>query len=54
LRQPLGVALVGGLIVSQVVTLYITPTLYIYMEQLSAATRRLFGKRAPAASESGA
>jgi HAE1 family hydrophobic/amphiphilic exporter-1 len=41
LRQPLGVALVGGLLVSQVVTLYITPTLYIYMEQLSAATRRL-------------
>jgi hydrophobic/amphiphilic exporter-1 (mainly G- bacteria), HAE1 family len=41
LRQPLGVALVGGLIVSQVVTLYITPTLYIYMEQLAAATRRL-------------
>jgi HAE1 family hydrophobic/amphiphilic exporter-1 len=54
LRQPLGVALVGGLIVSQVVTLYITPTLYIYMEQLAAATRRLLGKREPAASETAA
>ncbi len=36
LRQPLGVALVGGLLVSQVLTLYMTPALYIYMEQLSA------------------
>ncbi|MDP2411081.1 MAG: efflux RND transporter permease subunit [Pseudolabrys sp.] len=42
LRQPLGVALVGGLFVSQLVTLYLTPALYIYMEQLSAGTRRLY------------
>jgi HAE1 family hydrophobic/amphiphilic exporter-1 len=48
LRQPLGVALVGGLLVSQVLTLYMTPTLYIYMEQLAAGTARLvrrFGRR---------
>ena len=44
LRQPLGVALVGGLLVSQVLTLYMTPTLYIYMEQVAAGTRRLFRK----------
>ncbi len=41
LRQPLGIALVGGLIVSQVLTLYMTPVLYIYMEQLAAATHNL-------------
>jgi HAE1 family hydrophobic/amphiphilic exporter-1 len=44
LRQPLGVALVGGLIVSQAITLYLTPTLYIYMEQLAAQSRRLYGR----------
>ncbi len=44
LRQPLGIALVGGLIVSQVLTLYMTPVLYIYMEQLAAATRNLTGR----------
>jgi HAE1 family hydrophobic/amphiphilic exporter-1 len=39
LRQPLGVALVGGLLVSQFVTLYMTPTLYIYMENLADWSR---------------
>ena len=44
LRQPLGVALVGGLLVSQMLTLYMTPMLYIYMEQLAAGSRYLYGK----------
>ena len=35
LRQPLGVAVVGGLAVSQVLTLFTIPVTYVYMERLS-------------------
>lgn len=48
LRQPLGIVVVGGLMISQVLTLFITPVLFLYMDRLSEGLGRLFGgKRQP-------
>src|SRR5208282_480264 len=46
-RRPLGLAVVGGLVLSQLLTLYLTPVIYIYLDQLQHV--RLFARRRPAA-----
>jgi multidrug efflux pump len=46
LRQPLGITIVGGLILSQLLTLYTTPVIYLYMDRLQT---RLMGRGAKAA-----
>ncbi len=47
IRQPLGYAIVGGLALSQILTLYTTPVVYIYLDRLQSW---LFGEKKPAAS----
>ena len=44
LRRPLGIAIVGGLLVSQVLTLYTTPVVYLYLDRLRL---RFVRKRVP-------
>ena len=40
LRRPLGIAIIGGLMVSQALTLYTTPVIYLYMDRLGFRARR--------------
>jgi hydrophobic/amphiphilic exporter-1 (mainly G- bacteria), HAE1 family len=47
IRQPLGYAMVGGLIVSQALTLFTTPVIYLYLDNLSNALSRWSQARKP-------
>jgi HAE1 family hydrophobic/amphiphilic exporter-1 len=44
-RQPLGLAVVGGLLFSQSLTLFVTPVFYVYMERLGAFLNRIFRRK---------
>ena len=44
-RRPLGVSVVGGLLVSQLLTLYITPVFYLYMESFRSKMAVRFKKK---------
>jgi HAE1 family hydrophobic/amphiphilic exporter-1 len=50
-RRPLGLAVVGGLIVSQIITLYITPVYYMYLESFQQWVQRTFRSRRAAVPE---
>jgi len=45
IRQPLGYAIVGGLAVSQVLTLYTTPVVYIYLDRFRLWAKRGWDRR---------
>jgi len=49
LRRPLGISIVGGLIVSQMLTLYTTPVVYLYLDRFGLWSRRVFSKHTPEA-----
>jgi multidrug efflux pump subunit AcrB len=51
LRQPLGVAVVGGLIVSQALTLFTTPVTYLYMDRFNSFTARHLRRKREASSQ---
>jgi multidrug efflux pump len=53
LRRPLGIAIVGGLIVSQALTLFTTPVVYLYMDRFRLWCKSLFHRPEPALGPTG-
>ena len=47
LRQPLGISIVGGLLVSQILTLYTTPVIYLYLDRFRLSAQRRWRVRHP-------
>ncbi len=45
MRRPLGIAIVGGLVVSQLLTLYTTPVVYLYVERVRQWRKRVTGRK---------
>ena len=55
MRQPLGYTIVGGLLLSQILTLYTTPVVYLYLDRLGSWMQRLVRRtRTPVADTPGA
>ena len=44
LRQPLGISIVGGLLLSQALTLYTTPVVYLYLDRFGARTKKTWNR----------
>jgi len=45
MRRPLGIAIVGGLMLSQLLTLYTTPVVYLYLDRFALWAQRLRARR---------
>jgi multidrug efflux pump len=54
LRRPLGIAIVGGLLVSQALTLFTTPVVYLYMDSMRLWFARVRGRARPIRPAAGA